>query len=814
MNKEKIIAMIISATMLAGITMNAVAMDRKSMGKQEQLKVIQISEKKEEIISEDKAKELSKKHLKEFFGIDITEEYTAKAYLNKYTGNDKASWSINWSLTKENDNININIVIDSIHGELISMSKYNYGAQSADIPTISYSQAKEIAVKKMNQICKEKASEVLTSNDNLTFNGNSGEYAFNFVRVNQEVAYEQNNISFVIDGHTGQVKRFNINWDDNAEFPEVDQAISVWKAENLFVDSIDFNLVYNKYRNKYRFQDEENLKNIKLVYDLLLNNGIYIDAVSGKAFFRYDINESKMKELDLTEKEFNEVLNKYKELKELEDVLTESDVQEIAQKFIQDNIGKDFTLQNAYFDSNDREKEKGWYLNYSKEEKYNGNIDDYGVEKENKENKENKEEQEEYIKITNVSIWIDSVTGQIKSMNQYSHIRNSNGMGYFYNDDKEFEASVTWEEGYKKAIEIIGKYYSDKVKNLDYHVEKHIYTDRKGNPIQDRKYYYTFNRVENGIPFNENNITITIDAGNGELTSLNKYWYKDGEFVSPEKKLSEKEIIKIFRDKYEPQLRFIKKDNKISLVYEIKGNEDIYDFKDFDAFDGDILNYNGEEIIEDTEAFFKEIENSKVKKELEILAYSGLLDIREFELDKEVTNKELIKLIVDAYGYRPYVVEDNREYDMAKTAEAVAMDEKKDSNETPQNGYDLTDKDYIEMAKFYGIIDGEITEELLDEKVDRVSLAKAMIKFTGYEEIAKISEIFKVNAKDEGEIKEEMKGYVALSLGFNILETENGYLKPSTEIEYEELCSALYNALQNKKSNINPYPIPYYKSID
>ncbi|MCM1990106.1 hypothetical protein [Oceanirhabdus seepicola] len=806
MNKKKIISIIISTTMLAGITINAFAMDNNATVKSEQLKITKVSTKKVETIAEDKVKELSKKYLKEFFGIEITEEYTASAYLNNYTGTEKPLWNVNWSLQREKENININTAIDAIHGELISMSKYNYGAQNSEIPSISYSEAKEIALKKMKEICPDKAAETMILNDNMTFNGNYGEYTFNFVRVNQEVAYEQNNISFSIDGHSGEVKKFNINWDDNAQFPKVDKAISVSKAENLFVDGIEFNLVYNKYRNKYRFQDEENLKNIKLVYDILLNNGVYIDAVSGKAFFQYDNKNNEKKEIDLTEKEMKEILNKYKELKELDEDLTQNEVEKIAVKFIEDNIGKDFTLKNAYFDSNDREKEKGWSLNYTKEEKYDGKIKDDVIN-------EKDEKKEEYKKITNVSIWIDAVTGQIKSMNQYSHIRNENGMGYYYNDEEEFEAKVTWEEGYKRAVEIVGEYYGDKIKNLDYHVEKQVYTDEKGNPRQERRYNYTFNRVENGIPFNENSIRVTIDAEDGALTSLNKDWYKDGEFVSPKKKLSEKEIDKIFRDKYDPQLKFIKKDNKINLVYEIKGNEDIYAFKDFDAFDGDILNYNGEEIIEDTEAFFKEIENSKVKKELEILAYSGLLDIRDFKLDKEVTNKEVIKLIVDAYGYRPYVVEDNRGYNMAKE-DSVAMDKSEDSNETPQNGYDLTDKDYIEMAKFYGIIDGEITEKILNQKVDRVDLAKAMIKFTGYEDIAKINNIFKVNAKDEGDIQEEMKGYVALSLGFSILETENGYLKPNTEICYEELCSALYNALQNKKNNNNPYPIPYYKAID
>ncbi len=813
MNKKKIISFIISATMIAGITINAFAVDINTTVKSEQVKITKISQKQDKGIKENIVKDLSKKYLEEFFGIEITEEYKANAYLNNNIISDKSLWNVNWSLQREKENININTIIDASNDNLISMSKYNYGKESSEIPSISYSEAKEIALNKMKEICKNKASEVITSNDNLTLNGNYGEYTFNFVRVNQEVPYEQNNIFFAIDGYSGEVKRFNINWDEDAQFPKVDKAIPVSKAENLFVDSIDFNLVYNKYKNKYRFQDEENLKNIKLVYDILLNNGVYIEATSGKAFFQYENKENEKKEIDLTEKEMEEILNKYKEFKELDENLTQSDVEKIALEFIKDNIGEEFILQNAYFDSNDREKEKIWYLDYSKEESYDEKTS-IDITKQNKD--DNEEKKEEYVKITNVGILIDSVTGQIKSMNQYSHIRNSNGMRY-YNDEDEFEATVTWEEGYKKAIEIIGEYYGDKVKKLDFHVEKQIYTDREGKPTRERRYYYTFNRVENGIPFNENSIRVCIDAKDGSITNFDKYWYKDGEFVSPEKKLSEKAIEKKFRDKYEPQLKFINKDNKINLVYEIKGNEEIYAFKDFDAFDGDILNYNGEEIIEDTEAFFKEIENSKVKKELEILAYSGLLDIRDFKLDKEVTNKEVIKLIVDAYGYRPYVVEDNREYNMLK-ADSKEMEKNHisddEGNETPQNGYDLTDKDYIEMAKFYGIIDGEITEEILNEKVDRVDLAKVMIKFTGYEDIAKISDIFKVNAKDEEEIEEEMKGYVALSLGFNILETENGYLKLNVEIDYEELCSALYNALLNKKNNSNPYPIPYYKSID
>lgn len=799
MNRKKILSIVIASSLIFGTTMNVLA-ESKINTKPIQMNVGNMPQKYQDrdikLLEKEKAVKLAKEYIQKFFNIEINDEYSVQSNFYNYDGINEPNWEIRFYLNKEKERQDISISISAIDEKVLSYNNYDGYYNEGDIAEYSYSQAKEIALKKIKEIFPEEFKQIRVDENTISTSGYNGEYYFSFTRENQGILFKENYISARVDGQTGVIESINIDWDSDAKFPSTEEAIGSKKAEDIFIDGIEFDLRYKQYRNKYRYQDEDNNKNIKLIYDLMVNKGSYIDALTGK-FIYNNKDEKKNKEIELTEKEKQEIISKFKKIEKFNAELKEEKAYEILSEIVEKYYGEGFEKQRSYY--NYKDEDKSWSFRLIKREKLEEEVNTDSKEKE-----ENIKE-----RITNLYITLDAETGKIENLSKYSRIEQ-NGKGYYENSE-EFKAVISWEDAYKKAVEFISENYEDKLKNIDYKITKQIYTNRKGVETQERRYYYTFNRVENGVVFSGNSISITVDAEDGMISNVYCNWYEDEEFVSPENKIDIEEVEKITREKYEPVLRYVRDGKEIKLAYVYEGTKKVYNFNDCDAFTGEFLNYSGEEIIENVSEFMKEIKDSDYRKQLEILAYSGLMDIRDFELNKEITNRDLIKAIVDAFGYRRFDVAEEATADMAKDGLYNLKESVREGNKTPENGYDLTDEDYIEMAKFYGIISDKVDKNILDMKVNKMCMAKAMIKFTGYEDIAQIKGIFKVEANDADKIEDGDIGYAALSVGFDILKIENKKVNPNENVDSEELFRSLFYALKHKKNQGYSYPVFRYE---
>lgn len=775
MNKKKIISLLLTCFLLGSTAIPAYALDNdnsyKSHLSSNYKNTIAMLDSEVKLTKEEAIKQ-SKSLLENYFDILIDEkEFKCTTTLDTLyyseSSNNQKVWNISWFYRAYQKDINISISLEANTGKLIYMNKSDYGFNNeASIPTISLEEAQKIAEATVKKINPQEFKNSKLSEDKWMFNrGNSSNYTFSYTRVINEAIYENNNIFINVDGTNGKVTAYNCNWDYNLSIPAKGKYMTLKNAENIFKNDMDMVLKYKLFRNKYEYQNTETTNNIKLVFEPRFNNGTILDANTGK-FISYGYTKN-VESASLNEKETATLYNKYSKLENLSKALSETEASNKIKNIVTSLYGTGYTISNMRYVE---ESNKMWTAYFSKK------IDE---------------------KLTqDGSISINALNGQIIYINNYSP--------YDYNE--KFTPKFNWKEGYYKAIDTLGEYYKDKLKdiNLSLTNEQIIYNDYQQEP--ERFYRYVFSRKVNNIPFEDNSIYIEFNAKTGEISNIHCFWDEDISFQNPDKNIGIEKSKDMFLNNYEPSLNYIlnnidanKQKSQLQLAYLLSYNG-IY----VDAFNGRILNsYDGEEIKFDISEFLNEIKGSSIEKEIKILAYRGLIDTNDFKLKAEVRYIDLIKTLVDALGYTPYIV--NEAKNTADTA--YGMKEDANSNQTT-----LSDEDYIKMAKYYGIVVDDIENFKGDAKVSKEEMCKALIRFLQYEKIAQCTDSFKLDFKDSEDVSKDNIGYVALAKGLNLVTLdEENKLNPKEVVTNEELALGIFKALQLKQGN-NYYPFPIYKT--
>jgi len=801
MNKRKIMSFLIASAIITNL--NVVAFADGSINKREVKPALLIStqkQKKDYRINEDMAKEIAKKIISNYFEIEINSDFKYYSNLNEYKNSDKeyAYWNVTFELNTHEKNIYVNVRIDANSGLIKEIRIYDNSSDNrASIPNISFNEAQQVGIDFLNKINPKLFKQCELKNKEWVVNKyDSTNYTFNYVRKVNGLRYYDNNISVTVNGVTGKVTSYSCNWDNNIIFPEVKYIISKNDVEKIFDKQLKVNLVYKTFRNKYEYQDADNKRNVKLVYKQNLENGNLIDAITGDVLYTNKGNY-RIEEKNLNDEQKEEFYKSYKAVHKFKEPISKDKAYEFISKYIVDNYGKGFDISNLSYSNDEAKNKKQWRASFSKK-----SVKQEGVLMGAK---------DAVLTQETGYITIDALTGQIISMSKNNYYKPYNL------NDEDFEPVLTWEEGYNKAIYLLKKYYPDKIKNINLLQKHYIHNDesnvKEKTKYKEKYYNYSFSRVENGIPYNDNSINVSINTKTGEISNINFIWYYDVEFKSPKNAINENMIRKMIFDKYEPELYYaytnsdkvdtvkenngqnIKQNDKhMKLVYSLRGRSAVYSFNDIDAFTGKLLDYSGEEINDNVEQFMEEIKGSKYEKEMQILAYCGIIDTKGFKLKREVQYRDLIKTLVDALGYRPYVIE-QKSVDM--NLRSVNAEEKTDEVESNY----LSPQEYIKMAKYYGLLDKDISSDDLKKIVTRQEMSKAFIKFLDYDKVAKCNEIFALKFDDANKINEENIGYVAIAYGLGLFKIENNRFRPNDKSTYEEMCIALFNALQNKEKN-------------
>lgn len=799
MNRKKVFSLLLCSTIIFSSFSTALAVQVQPVpskvinkvgiapGEQTPIYVTNVSpeiEKKVKI-SKEKALEIGRDVFKKYFNNTIDDsKFSVRISLDNYNNGeiDDYIWNISWSKYSISKNINYSVSIIANTGKIQSINNSEYNNNDTNsIPSISLKEASDVADNFVKTIDADKFKDVTRVDNDFAgyYRNGSGSYSFSYIRKVNGIEFNGNTIEVNVDGVSGKITYYYSNWSDNYTFPDAKSVISKEKAQDILKNSMNMNLKYVNYYDRY--DDTHKKKEIKVVYSPSFKKGASIDANSGSFMEDVSNNQSNLITKDLTEKEKTDFYKSYSENIKAKEPISEERAEALMKETIKTLYGEDYKLDPLSYNESSSlndESEKTWSVQFYKDE--NKKYEEGG------------------------SIIIDALTQRVISCYKNNP----------YVDEKEFKAKLTWDEAYNKAISTVAKYYPSYVKNIkteQTHLDKS--NEPKENQYQERQIYFNFVRVENGIEYYDNNINVIVDLKTGEVTNLNYRWEDGLKFPSLEKKISEKDALNNFLQKYDTKLTYnlvntSKDANKPKfepkLVYAIDyyGNRQVFDV---DAFNGKFVSYDGEEVNETIGIFMNDIKSSKYEKELSILAYKGLLNTKDFKLNKEVTQIDLIKALVDAKGFRPYVMMYN-----SPTKDATVQPEASTPvEELKIQGVTKGTEDYkyLQMAVSYGIIDNEEVEFKGDTKVTREEMAKILIRFINYQKVAECGDIFKANFNDSDKLSKGYLGYIALAQGFGLVQLDNGNFNPKNISTMEELALGIYKSLNNIR--FNNYPIYY-----
>jgi hypothetical protein len=711
-------------------------------------------------ISKEKAKEIATATIKAYFNIEIDEsKFTQRSNLNtsNYNGVQSSSWSISWEMYNMEKNINIGVTLNAETGEVTQASNYDHKVNEENVvPTITVKQAEKISEEFIKRIEPNKFNQSIKKNyDNFGYSGSSN-YNFMYVNKVNDIEFEGNSINIEIDGVKGTVVSYYKNWNEGLKFPEVKDILDNKTAAETFQKEAKMNLKYIAFTPNYNYYESK--KAIKLLYTTDFINGYFLDAKDGK-MINADNPSNSILVKDLNEKEKEEFYNKEVVAVPRTKAVEEGEAKKIINSFINELYGQGYVIKDLgyqeYTDGYGSSSNKMWNAYFSKGEtgKYNesGNIS------------------------------INALTGEILSCNKYSDED--------YNGSEKFEAKVTWEQAYVKALDVVAKYYPGIVKQIK--TEQSHYNYNLYDKMDERNYYFNFARIKNGVEYNENSISVGISAVTSDINNLNCNWEQDIKFPETKNAISKEDAREILFNMYKPTLAYTqvnkssnpeKPELEMKLVYKLGDSKGMYNYTNIDALTGKFLNYSGENIDQNIELFKEQIKDSKAEKELSILAARGLIETIDFKLDKIVTQMDLIKMLVNARGYRPYMIE--------KTADL------KFSNVTKADA----NYKYLQMAISYGIMENSEGEFISGQLVTREELAKTLVKFTNYSKLADHSELFKIDYEDANMISKDNRGYIAIAEAFGFIQIENKWVSPKNNTTMEQLAIGVYNALNNVRN--------------
>lgn len=759
MRSKKLISLVLGAALTLTNYSAVFASEVKLVPNKNDVNIAAIE--KEAKITKEQAKNISKKVLKDYFNVTIDEKQYKNSIEFSQSYEDKNyCWQIYWRKDDNNRNINMEVFINASDGKIIRASNREYvDGQINNIAKITESEGKKKAEAFLQKINPKEFKETKYIKSNMDYRYMRGDntYTYMYGRYINGIRYDNNSLMVEVDGVKGEVVGYSINWEDNIKVPSASGIMPQNKAEEVFRKDCSMELSYIPYRDRYEF--DENINKTKLVYRPNFSNGILngilLDAKEGK-FINSDLSNKMEKEL--TQGEKKNYLDKIKPNKPLDKEIDKDRAVQLAKEKIKELYGDGYDILNVRYNENTNNMlgaKNTWSIDFSKKTNevngYNGG-----------------------------QITIDALTEKIVNLYKNSFKENENAA-----------VTITWEQAYKKAIEAIVKYAPEKFNEIS---TKQVNYENNINNLKympDKRYYFNFPRIVNGIIYPDNNVTVVFDAAKGELCEFRTNWGQEIKFNEPKNLIDKEEVKNILFNKYKPELCYTrinkskdpnKAEFEIKLVYKLGNSTTMYYMPliNVDAFTGNMLNEMGEEVDQNMDKFIEKIKGNPYENELTILAYNGVMDTANFEANKEITQMDFIKMLVNAKGYRPYLL---------KEATSLKFDSGTSRNDANYK--------YLQLAVLYGIVENKEGKFDVNAKVTREDMAKTLVKSLGYEKLASSKDIFVLNTADANEIKTENIGYMAIAKGLGILDVKDNKIRPKDKATWTDLSISIYRVLDN-----------------
>jgi hypothetical protein len=375
-----------------------------------------------------------------------------------------------------------------------------------------------------------------------------------------------------------------------------------------------------------------------------------------------------------------------------------------------------------------------------------------------------------------MDITVNAANGELVSFNTGSYRT-------YYEPAKTPEVKFSEEEALKIAGDYVKKAQPGRWGEVVYINARPDYYPLvlKEGITQPSSYSFNWVRLAKDVQFPDNGFNVVVDSATGEITSYRMTWW-DVDFPGQQGVMSRDEAA----DKYlkeapltaaylrlwvGPLYTKAREEGDVYLVYHTARQN----FAMLDAVTGQLLDYSGNAVTPSSrEQKFEDLAGHPSREAVELLARSGIVTATDgkFRPDDAVTQAELITMLVKS------------NVQMAGARSTAA-------------GKEPWYKQYYEMAARMGIIQaGENPDP--DLPVTREVLARLTIHTMGLYKAAKLSDIYKLDFQDAGDITGHLRGHVALAAGLGLIEPVDGNFKPQAEVTRGEAAETLVRMLQSK----------------
>lgn len=637
---------------------------------------------------------------------DISDEYDTFNY-NISGNNEKTYFHLEWN-DSEGKLGRISVTISST-GKITNYYKYipYSGDYKPKLAKVSKSEAEVIAKEFIAKVSPESINKIKYEEDERPLSVNDRYYYISYTRMENGVPYPNNNIRVSIDTATGIVRSFYCDWDEDLEFPDPADALSIDKIQEIYKDEIGLQLVY-----KFTNEDEE-LKPY-LVYTNLTNKNA-IDAKTGEV-----ISEN---EIRIT---FDESMDNYSLKKEAGGL---TPAEQSAVDNLSELLSEDEAIKIARYKLNIADSyEKDYIQVYSQwrnkgEFTWNIRFIEQGEESSKR-----------------IVVSLDAKTGEIQSFYKSTEY------------DKEKEVIYDKEEAMKLAEDLIKRLQPNEFKEIEYVSWNEPVLYPLNEEEMPRQYSFNYQRKANGAYVDGDGFRVTVNTVTGEITNYSFTWYK-GELPTASKVLTMEKVYNVLFDEIGLELKYIpyqstddkseiklEKTKEVKLVYSVKNDKPL----NIDGNTGDILTYNGDIYKEETMIKYSDINDSFAKSQIEVLAQYGIaLPGEKFVPGKEITQKEFLYLLAKANDY--YLSEsysDNDEFEDVLyerlTREGIIKDGERhpQSNITKESAvkFIIRALNYDNVASIKGIyvVNFIDADQINPELVGHIAIASGLGIINGY----------------------------------------------------------------------------------
>lgn len=330
------------------------------------------------------------------------------------------------------------------------------------------------------------------------------------------------------------------------------------------------------------------------------------------------------------------------------------------------------------------------------------------------------------------------------------------------------EVRLTYDQAMEKAEAFLKKVASkkfEKTRHYDNRQEYKKQSDAAGGngklvpPDYASDYNLRYERLENGVIFKDNGLSVTVDRKTGDIRRYYCEWYDTAVFPSVQNAMSREKAFDIFAKELEFGLIY-KKTGKggVSLVYDFLDSKDMR----IDPFSGKQIDHEGNPIGR-TPSEYTDLKGNWAEKYVIGLQSKGYFfpgASEQFQPGKAVTQVEFLRYL---YG--------------------------------PDQSYYKDEKKFYSMVTEHGVIK---KEEINPQKtVERQEAAKFVARYLGYEKLASRPGLFRNVFKDK--LDPGYEGYTAICYGLDIMGGDRqGRLNGKTAISRAETAKVLWQTLAQK----------------